>query len=167
MPAAINTLAGTITLLLYRVDIDGANRNPTSWVRPSGGGPLKMRYGLPLDLRYLVTSWAEMADKQQLILGKAMSALDAHRTFAGASLIGSVGGTNDIWRSDDSFQFVPDDLGTEDLYQIWESLGRSFELSVPYKARVVRLEPDELSGGDVVLERDLVYGRAVPEEESA
>jgi hypothetical protein len=163
MPSSINTLLGTITLLLYRVDIDGANRNPTSWVRPTGGGPLQMRYGLPLDLRYLVTSWADAPDKQQLILGKAMTVLDGHRTFAGANLIGALGGADDIWRNDDSFQFIPDELGTEDLYQIWESLGRSFELSVPYKARIVRLEPDELSGGDVVLERDLAYGRAVPE----
>lgn len=167
MPASINTRSGTITLLLYRIDVDGANRNPTSWVRPAGGGPLKMRYGLPLDLRYLVTSWADAPDTQQLILGKAMTALDGHRTFAGANLIGDIGDAHDIWGKDDSFQFIPDDMGTEDLYQIWESLGRSFELSVPYKARVVRLEPDELEGDDVVLERDLVYGRVTAGEGEA
>jgi hypothetical protein len=163
----INTLLGTISLLLYRVDVDGVNRNPTSSVRPVGGGPVQLRYSLPLDLRYLLTSWADQPDRQQLVLGKAMSVLEGHRTFAGAALVNQVGDGSTVWSADDSFQFIPDELGTEDLYQIWESLGRSFELSVPYKARVVRIDPDVAENDLPVLERDLVYGRAVPDASDA
>jgi hypothetical protein len=116
--------------------------------------------GMPLDLRYLVTAWADTPETQQLILGKALAALDAHPTFGPGDLVDSTCGVDSIWGASESFQFIPDEMGTEDLYQIWESLGHHFELSVPYKARVVRLEHQLPSPGmGIVLEKNLVVGQ--------
>jgi hypothetical protein len=153
-----NTSKGTITLLLYRVDIDMTQRGGGALARQPGMGGQRARQGLALDLRYLVTAWAQQPEVQHLILGKALSALDGHASFGHADLVSTIGDVADIWGPDESFQFVPDDMATEDLYQIWDSLGRTFELSVPYKARVVRLEPDGDEGQGVVLEREIVHG---------
>lgn len=159
-----NSSSGSLTLLLYRVDLDGCPRNPTVWRGPvAPGTPPTKNPGMPLDLRYLVTAWAETAETQQLILGNALAALDAHPTFGPGDLIDSMGGVDSIWGAGESFQFIPDDMGTEDLYQIWESLGHHFELSVPYKARVVRLEHQlPASGMGIVLDKDLVVGQVAP-----
>ncbi len=155
-----NTARGTLTLLLYRVDIDMTQRSPVTTSRDPAGGPARVRHGLSLDLRYLVTAWAAQPDVQQLIMGRALTALEAHATFGPPDLVSAIGALGNIWGPDESFQFVPDEMGTEDLYQIWDSLGRPFELSVPYKARVVRLEPDAFQSRSPVLERELVHGVA-------
>jgi hypothetical protein len=159
-----NTANGSLTLLLYRVDIDTTQRNPISWTRPKRPTLPARQYALPLDLRYLITAWAEQPDEQQLILGRALSALAGHAGFVGSDLVDSYGGVDDIWGPDESFQLMPDEMGTEDLYQIWESVGRPFELSVPFKARVIRLEADLFEGEGTVLERDLAYGKVVPDK---
>jgi hypothetical protein len=85
--------------------------------------------------------------------------LDGHPSFGHSDLVDTIGGVDSIWGSGESFQFIPDEMGTEDLYQIWESLGHHFELSVPYKARVVRLEHQPFETTGPVLARDLVHGR--------
>ena len=163
-PSDFNTTAGSLTLLLYRVDIDATQRNTVQWARGASNLPEK-RYGLSLDLRYLLTAWADQPDKQQLILGMALSALERHPTFAAPDLVDSIGGVSSIWAPDESFQFVPDEMATEDLYQIWDSLGHGFELSVPYRARVVRLDASQFEGQGDVLERHAGYGRALPVRE--
>ncbi|HZJ65008.1 MAG TPA: DUF4255 domain-containing protein [Kofleriaceae bacterium] len=157
-----NSSSGSLTLLLYRVDLDGHPRNTTVPRGPVPPGTTATKnHAMPVDLRYLVTAWAETADTQQLILGLALTALDAHPIFGAGDLVDSMGGVDAIWGAGETFQFIPDEMGTEDLYQIWESLGHHFELSVPYKARVVRLEHAlPPSGMGVVLEKDLVVGQA-------
>jgi hypothetical protein len=116
-------------------------------------------FGIPLGLRYLVTAWAETAETQQLILGHALTSLDAHPSFGAGDLVDSIGGADSVWGSGETFQFIPDEMGTEDLYQIWESLGHHFELSVPYKARVIRLEHTAPTGLGIVLDKDFVVGQ--------
>jgi hypothetical protein len=155
-PQNFNTTAGSLTLLLYRVDVDGTPRSPMVSV-PQPDGTIEKRYALPLDLRYLVTAWADQPDVQQLILGQALVALASHPTFGPSDLVATAGSVDAIWRADDSFQFLPDDMSTEDLYQIWESLGRPFELSVPFKARVVLLDAAS-AAASTVTQRRLDYG---------
>ena len=163
-PTDFNTATGSVTLLLYRVDLDASQRGAVHWARGVTPGALpEKRHGVSLDLRYLITAWAEQPEKQQLILGMALAALDSHATFAYPDLVDSIGDTNAIWSPDESFQFVPDDMATEDLYQIWESLGHSFELSVPYRARVIRIQAARFDGQGEVRERHLSYGAALPD----
>jgi hypothetical protein len=152
---------GTLTLLLYRVDLGAPGpRTNVGWTQPAAAPP-EMRYLIPLDLKFLLTPWADDAIVQQAILGRALTALAGHTTFAASDLVTSVGGGVDqIWDPGESFQFVPDELGTEDLYQIWESLGRTFELSIPFKVRGIRLQADSFEGADTVVERNLDVGRA-------
>jgi hypothetical protein len=157
---------GAITLLLYRVDIDPSQPNPVAPDLDSirKGFSHSKRHLLPLNLRYLLTAWADQSEMQTLLLGQALAALHGHANFGASSLVNAIGGATDIWRPDESFQFVPDDMQTEDLYQIWESVGRPFELSVPFKARGVRLEADLFDGDGIVVRRDLVYGPAGDED---
>ena len=155
-PGAVTSTKGGITLLLYRVDIDATQRNPITW---SKSIPSEKRHALAVDLRYLLTAWADHPQRQQLILGRALAALAGHATFGAPDLVSDLSEkVKGIWRSDESFQFQPDEMATEDLYQLWESLGRQYELSVPFKARGIRLEADVFAGEGLVLERHLVYG---------
>jgi len=161
-----NTANGSLTLLLYRIDIDPTHRGPVEWTHPPALNAPQAIYTLALDLRYLITAWASSPEVQQLILGRALSAIAAHSTFGPGDLVDSQGAVDNIWAPGETFQLLPDEMGTEDLYQIWEAIGRPFELSVPYKVRVIRLQADALDGAGTVLERDLVYGTAVAEAAS-
>jgi hypothetical protein len=160
--SALNATAGNLTLLLYRVDIDAQQRNPITSSLGSSGLP-ERRFALPLTLRYLLTAWASQPDVQQLILGRALSVIAGHPSFGPSDLVTTLGGVAGVWSPEETFQLVPDEIGTEDLYQIWQALGRSYELSVPLKARVIHLEAERVDGAGTVLERDLVYGKAVPD----
>lgn len=163
-PPSVTSANGGLTLLLYRVDVDSTQRQPVNWTRPPDPpNPPAKRYALGVELRYLLTAWSDDATMQQLVLGRALAALAGHPTFGTPDLVDTVGSVQNIWRPEESFQFVPDELGTEDLYQLWESLHRQYELSVPFKARGVRLEADALDGAGTVFERDLVYGTHRPD----
>lgn len=158
--SSLNSTKGSLTLLLYRVDLDAHPRGAVVQRGPVPPATSPSRSpAIPLDLRYLVTAWAETAELQQLILGNALAALDAHPSFGPGDLVDSIGNADAIWGTGETFQFIPDEMGTEDLYQIWESLGHHFELSVPYKARVVRLEHQRpLPGAGIVLQKELIVG---------
>lgn len=156
------TSRGSLTLLLYRIDIDLKQRSQVS-VRSGTSLSQQQTYTLPLELRFLLTAWAEQPDVQHILLGRALTAVAGHPSFGRADLVDSVGPASNIWNPDETFQLLPDDMSTEDRYQIWQSLGRPFEISVPLKARVIFLESESLNLGGPVEERHLVYGAAEPD----
>ena len=160
------TSRGSLTLLLYRIDIDLKQRSQLN-VSLGPFATQQQIYTLPLELKFLLTSWAEQPDVQHMLLGRALSAIAGHSTFGRAELVDSVGAVSGIWNSDESFQLLPDDMSTEDRYQIWQSLGRPFEISVPLKARIIFLESSTLKAGGPIEERHLLYGTAEPEEASS
>lgn len=157
------TSQGSLTLLLYRIDIDLKQRSQVGW----GTAPKPMpqqSYSLPLELRYLLTAWAEQPETQHILLGRALTAIAGHPTFGQSELVQSIGSASDIWKPDESFQLLPDAISTEDSYQIWQALSRPFEISIPLKARVIFLDGDALRTGGPVEERHLLYGTAEPVE---
>lgn len=157
------TPRGTLTLLLYRIDIDLKQRSQVTWgTTPSPSQ--QQKYTLPLELRYLLTSWADQPEVQHILLGRALTAIAGHPSFGAGDLVESVGPALSIWDSDENFQLLPDDMSTEDRYQIWQALGRPFEISIPLKARTIFLESEALHTGGPIEERHLVYGTATPTE---
>lgn len=65
----------------------------------------------------------------------------------------------DVFREDEMVEVVAGQLTNEELMRIWDDLSAEYRLSVPYIARVIRIESSlEISAGPIVNQRQLEYG---------
>jgi hypothetical protein len=119
-----------LSLFLYRVDFNKTMR--AAW---SGAGSHTGRGHLVLDLHYLLTPWADNAEFEHLVLGRAMQLLEATPILSGALLDPSGG-----WAPAESLQLVLEEISTEAVMRTFDSLPTDYRLSVPYIARVVRID---------------------------
>jgi len=119
-----------LSIFLYRVDFNRTMR--AGW---SAVGSVDGRAYLPLDLHFLVTAWAQNAEYEMRILGRAMQCLEQHASLSGPLLVASGG-----WSAGDTVQVVMEELSTEAVMRTFDSLPHEYKLSIPYVARVVRLD---------------------------
>lgn len=131
-PANLPTLVArpALTIFLYRVDFNKTMR--AAW---SGVGLNDGRSHLALDLHFLLTAWADNAENEHLILGRALQAIEDTPILAGPLLMQA-----SDWAANESLQLVLEDIDTEALMRIFDSLPVEYRLSVPYVARVTRID---------------------------
>jgi len=124
-----------VSLLLYRIFPDGTHRTPPGRIQPNGQrGPTK----LPLELHFLLTAWAKTASLQHEIAGWMMRTLEDNAVLY-PSLLNVY--KPDVFYPEETVEIVLAQLSTEDLFDIWDVIIRHvYQLSVPYVARVVRIE---------------------------
>lgn len=145
-------MAGGVSLFLYRVYINQSQRTPL--MRTSDG--TGRRPLLPLDLHFFITVWAGKASLQHAILGWAMRVLEDNPVLP-ASLLNGV--RQNVFREDETVEVVAGELTNEELMRIWDDLGTEYQLSMPYVARVVRIESLlEAQQDSLVRQRRLEYG---------
>jgi hypothetical protein len=125
--------ANALSVFLYRVDFNKAMR--AAW---SAVGSVDGRAHLALDLHYLLTPWSDNAQHEHRILGRAMQFLDETPVLSGP-LLDPVGG----WAPNEGLQMVLEEVPTEALMRTFDSLPTDYRLSVPYIARVLRLDGRE------------------------
>jgi hypothetical protein len=118
-----------LSILLYRVDFNKTMR--PSW---AAVGSADGHSHLPLDLHFLLTAWADNAEDEHQITGRAMQALDTVGALSGPLLYP----TGD-WEPGESVQLLLEDMATDDLMRTFDSLQTDFRLSVPYIARIVMI----------------------------
>lgn len=130
-PAALDSVVRSpgLSVLLYRVEVNRTTRAGWSAVGSHTG-----RAHLPLDLHFLLTPWAANAEHELRILGRAMQSLEEHPSLTGPLLVGAG------WAAGDSVQLTLEDVSTETVMRTFDSLPHDYKLSVPYVARVVRLD---------------------------
>ena len=128
-PATRITTPG-LTIFFYRVDSNKTMRAAWSAIGSQDGLP-----HLPLDLQFLITPWAENAEDELRILGKAMQCLESHPLLSGVFLDASAG-----WTPGESVQLSLGEVSTEDVMRTFDSLPLDYRLSVPYVARIVRID---------------------------
>ena len=129
-----------LSIFLYRVE-----QNKTMRAAWSGVGSLDGTGHLPLDLHYMITPWARDPELEHRILGRAMQCLEATPILAGPLL--TPGGD---WAPNEAVQLVLEEVPTEWVMRTFDSLPVDFKLSVPYCARVVRIDTRRAFGpGDV------------------
>lgn len=131
-PTKVATTIGSpaVSIFLYRVDFNKATRAAWSATSESDG-----RSHLALDLHYLLTPWGANAEEEHRILGRAMQILETTPIFNGPLLHSS-----GEWDSGESIQVVLEDVSTEAVMRMFDSLPTDYRLSVPYIARVMRLD---------------------------
>jgi len=147
-----NHMTAGVSLFLYRVYIDAAQRSPIRRL-PDGSA---RRTQLPLDLHFFLTVWAPRASLQQAILGWAMRTLE-DRPILPASLLNGV--SSGVFDDDETVEVVAGQLTNEELMRIWDDLSTEYQLSVPYIARVVRINSSlETIEAPPVRDVELGYG---------
>ena len=119
-----------LSIFLYRVDFNKTMRAAWSGVTYHDGVA-----HLPLDLHFLMTPWADNAESEHAILGRAMQCLDSTPILSGPLLHQSGG-----WAPNEAIQLVMEEISTEAVMRTFNSLTADYRISVPYIARVVRLD---------------------------
>jgi hypothetical protein len=148
-------MAAGVSLLLYRIFPNGNHRIPAGRVAPSGR---RYRHDLPVDMHFLLTAWGTDPSLQHTIAGWMMRTLEDTPILPSA-LLNSV--TPGAFRPDENVEIGLTELSTEDLLRLWADLvPNTYHVSVPYLARMVKIESRELEGaGEPVQVRDFDYRR--------
>jgi hypothetical protein len=118
-----------VSVFVHRVDFDKISR--ATFAAPP---QLNGRTYLPLEMRFLVTPWADNPQDELMLLGAAMRALETTPILSGALLA-----EPDSWEPDESVQVVLEEISTEAVMRMFDSLPVDYQLSVPYIARLVKL----------------------------
>jgi len=119
-----------LSIYLYRADFNKNMR--ASW---SAVGSQDGQSHLVLDLHFLVTAWAENAEFEYRIIGRAMQVLETTPILSGPLLEGSA-----KWTPTESVQLVLEEISTEAVMRTFDSLPTDYRLSIPYIARMVRVD---------------------------
>lgn len=141
-----------VTLFLYRIDVDKAVRATWSAVGAGEG-----RGRLPLNLHYLLTAWAGDALAEQRLLGRALQALESVPALTGPLLLAPAGLPADEpgWETQEAVYLGIEDISTEALMRLFDTLPCDYQLSVPYCARVVRIDAPRPPPGPPVLDAQI------------
>lgn len=142
-----------VSLFLYRAIINNTQRTPPP--KPHLNGH-RRRSQLPLDLHFLLTPWAKEASLEHEILGWMMRAVE-DISILSAGLLNSF--MPDVFDEHETVEIIAGQLTNEDILRIWDTLPGDYQISIPYVARIVRIDSEfERSGGGPVLTRQLDFG---------
>jgi hypothetical protein len=138
VPNAIGDNA--LSIFLYRVDFDRTMR--AAW---SAAGVGEGRGQLALALHFLLTPWADNAEHEQLILGRALQAIETTPTITGPLLYQPPIPFDDEPQAPpgEAIHLMMEEVSTEALMRTFDSLPTDYRVSVPYVARVVRIATRE------------------------
>jgi uncharacterized protein DUF4255 len=118
-----------LSIFPYRVEANRTMR--AAW---SGVSSLDGHVHLPLDMHFLITPWDANCEYELDILGRAMECLESTPILTGPLLHPSGN-----WAPMEAIQVVLDDVPADSIFRTFDSLAAHFRLSVPYLARVLRL----------------------------
>jgi len=125
-----------ITLFLYRVAVNGPQRNRAARVDANGQ---RLRPSLPVDLYYLLTPWGESTGKQHRLLGWAMRTLE-DAAILPAGLLNALRPEHDTFLPSETVELIADQLSLQDQSGLWQALRAPMQLSVGYIARMVPID---------------------------
>ena len=121
-------------IYLHRLAVDPYGRNR---YLPPGRPDQRPRPELPVNLHLLLVGWSTNATAEALLVGWAMQQLGASLELDVSHLAVADSG----WGESETLQVIPEDMSTEDLMRVWDSLPGDYRLSAPYLVKTLRLEP--------------------------
>ena len=151
-----NPMTTGLSLFLYHLSINQVRR--TIPVGPDPITHLPRLPQLPLDLHFMVTPWAKSPSLEHEILGWAMRLLEDTPRLSAQQLNSVVAGVG--FADDEAVEIIPGYISMEEMFRIWDVLPGNFRLSVPYIARIVRIDSlQDGRGEEIVTIRELDFGR--------
>lgn len=124
-----------VSLLIYGIHYNGVARTPPGRVLSDGR---RQRTKLPVDLHFLLTAWARTALLQQEIGGWMMRVMEDNPTLS-AGVLNAY--RPNVFAPDEAVDITLGQLGVEELFRIWEVIAdHSYQLSIPYVARMLQIE---------------------------
>lgn len=147
-----------VSLYLYRISPAGEIRNYPPRVAPDGR---RFRQVLPINLHYLLSSWAREAAKQQRLLGWAMRILE-DTPILPAGLLNHGGPEQDTFRPNETVDLTMETISIYDMGAIWDVAKPNTQVSVCYVARMIGMESQiEIPAGPPVQTRVFRSGEVV------
>jgi hypothetical protein len=122
-----------VLMFLYRASMNHHLRNAGRLTDP-GMRPVPVS----VDLHYLLSFWAQSGENEQLVLAWTMRQL--HEVPV---LDSSILSREAAWAAEDFIQLIPEEISTEEMMRIWDTIEPNYRLSLSYIARVVRIDADE------------------------
>lgn len=119
-----------ISVYFYRVIVDRETRAGWSAVANVDGIAR-----IPLRLHFLLAAWDIAVENELEYLGAAAQILESEPILTGPLLHPS-----GDWEAGDAIQVVFDELGQDSMSEAFQALTTEYRLSLPYLARVVRID---------------------------
>jgi hypothetical protein len=142
-----------VSLFLYKAGRNELQRTPPAKPDPQGR---PRRPQLPLNLYFLLTPWAKEASLEHEVLGWMMRTLEDSPILPAGLLNSAIAG---VFDPEETVEIVPGDLTYEELFRIWDVLPNDYHVSVPYVARIVRIDSQfDVVQTEPVLTRQFDYG---------
>jgi hypothetical protein len=119
-----------VGIFVYRVEINHATR--AGW---SAEGHIDGRSHLPLDIHFLVSALGKSADQEIGLLGMVTGALEERPVLSPPQLDQKAG-----FAPGETVQVLFDEVAPDVILRLFEALSATYRVSVPYLARVVRID---------------------------
>ncbi|MBK7674776.1 MAG: DUF4255 domain-containing protein [Candidatus Accumulibacter sp.] len=123
-------------IYLHRMAVDPFARN--RYLAPTDNHRQR-RPELPVNLHILLIGWSTKNDSEISYLAAAMQIIGSALTLD----VSHLGTADSGWDEREVVQVLPEEMSTEDLMRLWDSLPGDYRLSSPYLIKTVRLAPDE------------------------
>jgi Pvc16 N-terminal domain len=147
-----------LSLYLYRITPAGEIRNYPPRIAPDGR---RYRQVLPVNLHYLLSSWAREAAKQQRLLGWAMRILEDTPVLP-AAILNQAGPETDTFRPNETVDLLMETISVYDMGAIWDVAKPNTQPSVCYVARMLGIEsPLDVTEAAAAQTRVFRTGKAV------
>jgi Pvc16 N-terminal domain len=121
-----------ISVYCYRIAVDRETRPGWSAVGYADGIPR-----IPLRMHLLIAAWDTVVESE---LGLTAQILESQAILTGPLLH-----PDGDWEPGDAIQVVSDDLALDSMSEAFQALTTDYRLSLPYLARVVRIDGDRES----------------------
>lgn len=141
--------ADALGIYLHRISVDPFSRNR---YLPPVDGRRAPRPELPVNLHVLLIGWSTKSELEIGYVSAAMQIIGSALFLEASDLMLEDAG----WGDQEVVQVVPEEMNTEGLMRLWDSMPGDYRLSSPYLIKTVRLAPDQ-DPAEGPLVRTLVY----------
>lgn len=124
----------SIGIYLHRVSVDPFGRNRYVQSRLPNSAP---QPELAVNLHLFLLAWTTHGESEAVLATWAMQQLGSALELGYAHLRSY----DSSWGREDVIQIQPEEMSTEDLLRIWDSLPGNYILSIPYIVKTLRLLP--------------------------